>query len=378
MKIAFFSSVLNHHQIEFCDEMYKKYGDDFTFVSTMEMEEQRKKLKYSEFDRPYNLKMYINEDCRQKGEELFQDADVVILGVLMEKSLRRRLIAGKITFLYKERLFKEKPSAMRFVRSLLYVAREYWAFRNKPFYMLAASAYSHRDFKSLGIFGKKTFAWGYFPPLKEYDENLLINNKKSDILNIFWAGRFLEWKNPLYLIDVAKTLKISGIPFHIDVAGNGPVEEDFKKMVSDNKLDDVFTLHGALPQEEIRGLMEKANIYLFTSNRQEGFGVVLSEAMNSGCAVVASATAGSTNLLVKNDFNGRIYENDSSTELCEIVLDLAKNPEKCEELGLQAYKTMRDCQNAVVAAERFSQVVTAIAENKNPPDFRDGPMRKIR
>ena len=97
MKIAFFSSVLNHHQIEFCDEMYKKYGDDFTFVSTMEMEEQRKKLKYSEFDRPYNLKMYINEDCRQKGEELFQDADVVILGVLMEKSLRRRLIAGKIT-----------------------------------------------------------------------------------------------------------------------------------------------------------------------------------------------------------------------------------------------------------------------------------------
>jgi len=378
MKIAFFSSVLNHHQIEFCDEMYKKYGDDFTFVATMEMEEQRKKLKYPEYDRPYKLKMHLNEESRAKGEELFQSADVVILGVLMEKSLRRRLRSGKITFLFKERLFKERPSAVKFIRSLLYVAREYWAYKNKPFYMLAASAYSHQDFKSLGIFGEKTFAWGYFPPLKEYDEKLLVENKKSDVLNIFWAGRFLEWKNPFYLIDVANALKEKGFAFHIDVAGNGPVEDEFKKAVSDNKLEAVFTLHGALPQESIRELMEKANIYLFTSNRQEGFGVVLSEAMNSGCAVVASATAGSTKLLVSDNVNGRIYENDSSKELCEIVLDLAENPEKCEKLGLNAYRTMRDSQNAKVASERFSQVVTAMVQNINPSEFKEGPMRKIR
>lgn len=44
MKVTFFSSVLNHHQIEFCDEMYTKLGNGFKFVSTMEMEEQRKNL----------------------------------------------------------------------------------------------------------------------------------------------------------------------------------------------------------------------------------------------------------------------------------------------------------------------------------------------
>ena len=37
MKVTFFSSVLNHHQIEFCDEMYTKLGNGFKFVSTMEM-----------------------------------------------------------------------------------------------------------------------------------------------------------------------------------------------------------------------------------------------------------------------------------------------------------------------------------------------------
>lgn len=378
MKIAFFSSVLNHHQIEFCDEMYKRYGDDFTFVSTMEMEEQRKKLKYPEYDRQYELKMHLDDESRRKGEELFQNADVVILGVHMEKSLRRRLKKGKITFLFKERLFKEKPTVLWFMRCFLYTVREYWAFQNEPFFMLAASAYSYEDFKSLGIFGKKTYAWGYFPPFKEYDEKLLIENKKSSVLNIFWAGRFLEWKKPLYLIDVAKLLKEKGFAFHIDVAGNGPVEDEIKRSISANNLEDVFTLHGALPQENIRKLMEKANIYLFTSNRQEGFGVVLSEAMNSGCAVVASATAGATKLLVKDKVNGRIYENDCLEELCEIVLDLAENIEECEELGLNAYKTMRDSQNAKVATERFSQVVAAMMQNINPPEFKEGPMRKIR
>ena len=53
MKVTFFSSVLNHHQIEFCDEMYTKLGNGFKFVSTMEMEEQRKNLKYYEYERPY-------------------------------------------------------------------------------------------------------------------------------------------------------------------------------------------------------------------------------------------------------------------------------------------------------------------------------------
>ena len=32
MKVTFFSSVLNHHQIEFCDEMYTKLGNGFKFV----------------------------------------------------------------------------------------------------------------------------------------------------------------------------------------------------------------------------------------------------------------------------------------------------------------------------------------------------------
>ena len=162
MKVTIFSSVLNHHQIEFCDEMYTKLGNGFKFVSTMEMEEQRKNLKYYEYERPYKIRMYTSEEERDKGNDLFQESDAVILGVNMPVQLRKRLKKGKITFLYRERIFKAAPSMYKYLRSLAYFVKEYWAFRGTPFYVLAASAYTLKDHKSLGMFGNKTFSCKVF------------------------------------------------------------------------------------------------------------------------------------------------------------------------------------------------------------------------
>ena len=39
MKINFISNYINHHQIPFCDCLYRKLGEDFTFIQTEPMEE---------------------------------------------------------------------------------------------------------------------------------------------------------------------------------------------------------------------------------------------------------------------------------------------------------------------------------------------------
>ena len=377
MKVTFFSSVLNHHQIEFCDEMYTKLGNGFKFVSTMEMEEQRKNLKYYEYERPYKIRMYTSEEERDKGNDLFQESDAVILGVNMPVQLRKRLKKGKITFLYRERIFKAAPSMYKYLRSLAYFVKEYWAFRGTPFYVLAASAYTLKDHKSLGMFGNKTFSWGYFPPCKIYNEDVLMGKKSKDKVNIFWAGRFINWKNPQLVIDAAEILREHNVNFSIDMVGNGENEDSIKALVKEKNLQEYIEFHGAMSQEDVSEYMERANIYLFTSNREEGFGAVLTEAMNSGCAVVSSATAGSTKLLINNGENGLMYEHDSSQELCEKTLYLAENPEAAKEIGLNAYRTVRDVQNAKVAAERFIHVLDAMLNKKEIPQYSQGPMRKM-
>ena len=49
--------------------------------------------------------------------------------------------------------------------------------------------------------------------------------------------------------------------------------------------------------------MEKSEIFLFTSDKGEGWGAVLNESMNSACAVVASHAIGSVPFLLKDGEN---------------------------------------------------------------------------
>lgn len=375
MKIAYFSSVLNHHQIEFCDNMYHIHGDDFRFVSTMDIEQQRIDLGYKLYERPYNLLMHKSTELKKEAEALFQNSDIVILGVFLEEWLQRRLKNNKITFLHKERLFKEKPSLYWRIRCQLFVMREYWPHRKRPFYMLAASAYASVDYNSLGAFKRKSFGWGYFPPMIHYTESQIIKNKENNVINIFWAGRMLDLKHPEYVLDVARVLIKEKRSFHIDMVGNGPLLEDVQNSVEEEGLSAYISVPGAVSPEDVRNYMEKANIYLFTSNREEGFGAVLTEAMNSGCAVIASETAGATNILIKDGINGLIYRNDSSTELQSKVLALVDDREMTDKLGLEAYRTISQEQNAKVAAERFSLIAEALMKGEKLPEYKSGPMK---
>lgn len=47
-------------------------------------------------------------------------------------------------------------------------------------------------------------------------------------------------------------------------------------------------------------MMRESHIFIFTSDRGEGWGVVLSEAMANGCTVVASNKIGAAPFLVKH------------------------------------------------------------------------------
>lgn len=377
MKVAFFSSVLNHHQIEFCDNMYKMHGDNFIFISTMDIEQERIKLGYTLYERPYNLKMHISEKHKMVAYELFQTADIVILGVLLEDWLRERLKNGKITFLYKERLFKEKPSLYWRLRCLVYVIREYYPYRNNQFYMLAASQYAPSDYNSLRTFKNKCFSWGYFPPIKIYEDKELKQLKTSDYVSILWAGRLINWKHPEFVIEIGKTLKENKSNFRIDVAGTGPMEQELRDDIIRQNLSDVIYIHGAMSPDCVRNMMDKTNIFLFTSDRREGFGAVLVEAMNSGCAVVASNTAGATGLLVKDNENGMIYDNDSIDQIKELVLQLADNPNKTMMLGYQAYEYIRKVHNSIIAANRFTEVAKAMMNGTILPNYEIGPMKKM-
>ena len=124
--------------------------------------------------------------------------------------------------------------------------------------------------------------------------------------------------------------------------------------------------------------MEEASIFLFTSDRYEGWGAVLNEAMNSGCAVVASHAIGSVPFLINDGKNGLIYRSGDIEDLYKKVKYLIDNKEKTAELGKNAYYAITDLWNAETAAERFKQLVQVINAGGADDLFNDGPCSKAK
>lgn len=373
--IVFVSNFLNHHQIPLSQALFELTGGNYHFIATEDMNDERKNLGYAQHhDVNYLKSTFRSQEERLECEKLIDEADIVLFGSAPQCLIKNRMKAGKLVFKYSERPLKNGLELKKYLgRFILWHRRNPI---NKPVYLLCASAYASGDYKKFALFPGKKFKWGYFPQLKIYDnvQNLL-EEKVSG--NILWAGRFLDWKHPDDALKVAKMLKDDGYKFRMQFVGTGKMESTLKKLICEYKLENCVEILGSMSPEKVRNFMEKSGVFLFTSDKREGWGAVLNEAMNSGCAVVASDEIGSVPYLLQDGENGYVYKSGDVTQLYERVKELIENPEKQRQMGLRSYYTIKNMWNSDVAAKRLLELADELLENGKAPDiFEDGPCSK--
>lgn len=296
MKVTFYSNFLNHHQLTFCKEMYKRLGCDFKFVATEPVPQERLTMGYHDMSTqyPFALNTYSSNESYEQALKLGYESDVVIIGSAPNKFIKERLKSNRITFYYMERILKKGRHKMLNPKTLSNLLLNHSRYRNKNLYMLCASAYTASDFNMVGAYKNKAYKWGYFPEHKIYNINTLMKTKEDNIVpKLLWVGRYLDWKHPDDVIKLAIMLKENNYEFCLDIIGTGTMEGKLENLIENNNLNNEVKLLGSMKPEEVRVHMEKANIFLFTSDFNEGWGAVLNESMNSGCAVVASHAIGS-------------------------------------------------------------------------------------
>ena len=254
-----------------------------------------------------------------------------------------------------------------------------------PLYMLCASAYTSADAAAFHNYIGRAFKWGYFPEAKQYDVERLMAGKRSAVsggegrsqISILWAGRLIGWKHPEAAIGLAASLKKKGYAFKLRIIGNGEMETQLRGMIRDGDLAEQVEMLGAMSPDEVRAHMEKADVYLFTSDFHEGWGAVLNEAMNSACAVVASHAIGAVPFLMKDGVNGLIYENGNQKHLEKQVCKLLDDPAYRRNIGKNAYRTIAETWNAQIAASRFVLLAKKLAAGEPVQDlFETGPCSK--
>lgn len=127
--------------------------------------------------------------------------------------------------------------------------------------------------------------------------------------------------------------------------------------------------------EQVREHMERADIFLFTSDHREGWGAVLNEAMNSGCAVAANEAAGASPYLINDGENGYLYPNGNVAYLKECVRKLLEDPALRRRMGSRAYETIHDVWNpqraAVGLLSLCRQIIERTADGGQAPDVRE-------
>ena len=147
--------------------------------------------------------------------------------------------------------------------------------------------------------------------------------KKNGKKNIVFVGRLAEKKGVKYLIDAMKYLDAN-----LYIIGKGPLEEELKQQALE--YGDKIVFLGAKTHQELPEAYASADIFVAPSvtakdGDQEGFGLVIIEAMASGVPVVASKSGGIVDI-VRDGKNGFLVEEKNSMELAKKIDYLLNDP----------------------------------------------------
>lgn len=375
MKIVIFSSVFNHHSLPLCDALNAIENVQCIFVETMEEEQQRRDLGYHAYDRDYVLNMLESEENRAKAYELALSADVMIASVFPYEFLKERLERNKLTFLCQERMFKGKVTLQRKLRAWAYNMRKFHCFRKKPLYFLSIGDMAAEDYRSIGFYKGKSFRWAYYPPFLSYDLGELAKKKESESIQLLFVGRLIPLKHPEFILTATKALLQKGYPVRLTYIGNGPMEGQLREAAE--PIQNSVRFLGSMSPEDVRKHMEESQIVAFTSDAMEGWGAVVNEAMNAGCAIVASDAPGAVKTMMKDGENGFVYKADDYEQFYEKLERLVNDRALVRTLGAEAYKTVSEHYNAREAAKRFYRHCDSILNGKQIPMYIDGPMKKL-
>jgi len=115
------------------------------------------------------------------------------------------------------------------------------------------------------------------------------NRADNAPLDIIWVGKFDFRKQLGLAIRVIGELRDMNV--RLNIVGGGPHENDYKKLAEELGVSDKCVFYGIVPNNEVLKMMQKADLFFFTSIKEDTSTVIL-EAINTGLPIVCFDTCG--------------------------------------------------------------------------------------
>lgn len=371
MKLVMLTNMPSYHQMQLGQALALELGEDsFRLVFESPPSESRQEMGWSDsYSTNYLLRCWQDQPQRDQVAEWIEQADVVVVGrfFAFKRQINTRIKAGKLTFSYQERFWKRPKTLLRIIARLPRIYKRYWSMQHKNHHLLAAGAYVAPDLNSLHCFRQRSWKFGYFIE----PSTLIKPDVDSHRVELLWCARFSPVKQPDIAISIVKRLKDSGVDCHLTMIGGGELRQQTEREVAELGLQAVVSFSGWQDAQAVSDSMLRADIFLMTSAFGEGWGLVVNEAISSGCVVLANRAVGSVPWLIQDGETGFSYQSQSELQA---VLEKVRCLDKAalRKMGLAARQNINQNWSTTAAAQNLVKLSDALL-NQQPPEINSGP-----
>lgn len=170
---------------------------------------------------------------------------------------------------------------------------------------------------------------------------------KDNIVHIFDSGKYRNYKNHFFVVDLAKKLKNDGYTnFIITIQGQvtNVEEQDYfgqlTKYIIDNNVSDKIRLLKGVPYEDMEQLFLDNDIFVLAS-KSEVANVSILDAMMYSLLTISTSANGTASYIVPG-VTGHVYESNNIESLCSVIEYYLDNIGEIEKIGKNAHEYVKD------------------------------------
>lgn len=174
-------------------------------------------------------------------------------------------------------------------------------------------------------------------------------------VRILCVQRLVESKGTRYLVQAVGKIVERGInSFQVDIVGDGYERENLERLIKELSLNGVVHFHGNLKNEEVRKYYENSQIFVFPT-LNEGFGIVLLEAMATGNIILAS-NCSSIPEIITNNRSGVLFAPADAEDLADKLEAVLTDLNSYSRMALTAAQDVRRYDLSIIS-DRLIQVI---------------------
>lgn len=189
--------------------------------------------------------------------------------------------------------------------------------------------------------------------------NAPITKEFSGPNTVGFMGRFEEPRKGLQVLIDSLAIVARFVPdVKYLIAGPGDSDEFVKNL--NPQLQNRITFLGRLSDRQKESFLKSVEIYVAPNTGGESFGIILTEALSAGTAVVASDIP-AFKAVLENGEAGALFRNEDSSDLAKVIVALLRDDARREKLATNGKLSAQKYDWQVVAEQIESVYEMAIA-----------------